>query len=57
MDVSGTTGRYAYTHATNDDFEQPRALFRNVMDDSSRTNLINTIAGTLGNARKCVITR
>lgn len=49
--VSGTTGRFAYTHP-NDNFEQPRALFRKVMNETERKNLVANIAGSLKNARK-----
>jgi catalase len=37
-------GRYAYEkHADDDDFVQPRALYRDVMDDTDREHLIGNI--------------
>jgi catalase len=37
-------GRYAYeTHADDDDFVQPRALYRDVMDDTDREHLVTNI--------------
>jgi catalase len=37
-------GRYAYEkHADDDDFVQPRALYRNVMDDTDREHLASNI--------------
>lgn len=44
--VQGTIGRYAHSHP-NDNYEQPRALFRKVMNDKERTHLINNISGPL----------
>jgi catalase len=39
-------GRYAYEkHADDDDFVQPRALYRDVMDDRERELLISNIVG------------
>ncbi len=49
MPVSGATGRFAYTHP-NDDYEQPRALFAEVMDDTDRAHLVDNVAGHLGEA-------
>ena len=49
--VSGQTGRYEYVHP-NDNFEQPRALFRKVMTEEDRKHLVSNIAGSLKNARK-----
>ena len=51
QNVAGTTGRFAYPHP-NDDFEQPRALFRKVMNETDREHLVQNIAGSLKNARK-----
>src|SRR5215204_2439615 len=37
-------GRYAYEkHADDDDFVQPRALYRDVMDDTDRDHLVTNI--------------
>ena len=49
--MNGKTGRYPYEHP-NDNFEQPRALFRKVMNEQQRTNLINNITGDLKNCRR-----
>ncbi len=39
-------GRYAYEkHAEDDDFVQPRALYRDVMDDTAREHLVGNIVG------------
>jgi catalase len=44
MVEAGELGRYAYEkHADDDDFVQPRALFRDVMDNTDREHLINNI--------------
>ena len=51
MPVTGTTGRFKHSHP-NDDYEQPRALFRKVMNESQRTALINNIVGDLGKCRR-----
>lgn len=53
MQVSGQTGRYNYQHP-NDDYEQPRALFRKVFTEEQRARLISNIASSLKNARKVV---
>jgi catalase len=49
--VFGNAGRYAHDHP-NTDFEQPRALFRKVMNETDRTHLIENIVGSLGGARR-----
>jgi catalase len=51
--VTGAVGRYKHTHP-NDDFEQPRALFRKVMNETDRTHLIDNIVGSLKGVRKDV---
>ena len=51
LKVSGTGARYAYAHP-NDDFEQPRALYRMVMTDVDRDHLIGNIVDHLGGAKK-----
>jgi len=51
MPVTGATGRFKHSHP-NDDYEQPRALFRKVMNESQRTALINNIVGDLGKCRR-----
>lgn len=53
MQVKGQTGRYNYQHP-NDDFEQPRALFRKVFTDKQRADLVANIVSSLKNARKSV---
>lgn len=47
----GKAGRYAYQHP-NDNYEQPRALFRNVYDDAMRQKVMNNISGGLGQCRR-----
>ncbi len=51
FDVNGQAGHYAYTHP-NDDFEQAGNLYRDVMTDQDRTNLISNLVGALSGARK-----
>jgi catalase len=51
--VSGETGRFKYQHP-NDDFEQPRALFRKVMSETDRTHLINNLVGAMTPVKKDV---
>jgi catalase len=50
-DVAGKVGRQPYRHP-NDDFVQPGNLYRNVMTDQDRENLIGNIVSHLCNARK-----
>ncbi len=46
---AGEVGRYAYEkHAEDDDFGQPGALYRNVMDDTDRAHLAANIVGHAG---------
>jgi catalase len=41
---AGEIGRYAYEkHAADDDFVQPRALYRDVMTDTDREHLVTNI--------------
>jgi catalase len=41
---AGEIGRYAYEkHAADDDFVQPRALYRDVMTDTERDHLVTNI--------------
>ena len=47
----GEVGRYAHQHP-NDNYEQPRALYRKVMSETDRTHLVENIAGSLGQTRK-----
>ncbi|HTX45353.1 MAG TPA: catalase [Solirubrobacteraceae bacterium] len=43
---AGELGRYAYEkHAEDDDFGQPGALYREVMDDTDREHLVTNIVG------------
>ncbi len=45
----GELGRYAYDkHAEDDDFGQPGALYRDVMDDTDREHLVTNIVGHAG---------
>jgi len=49
LSVAGPTGRFEYEHP-NDDYEQPRALFTEVMNDVDRAHLIANLSGHLGGA-------
>ena len=49
--LAGPTGRTPYPHE-NDDFVQPRALFRDVMTDEDRDHLIGNIVGHLSGAQE-----
>lgn len=49
--VEGDAGRFAYQHP-NDDFVQPGNLYRDVMSDQDRENLIGNIVDHLGGAQK-----
>ncbi|MCZ2809746.1 MAG: catalase [Candidatus Bathyarchaeota archaeon] len=49
--VSGVAARHAYSHP-NDDFVQPRALYRKVMTDVDRDHLIGNIVDHLRHANK-----
>lgn len=48
--ASGEFVRAAYTkRRDDDDYVQPRALIRDVMDDAARTRLVDTVSGHLSN--------
>lgn len=49
--VSGAAGRYPHSH-NNDNYVQPRALFRDVFNEGERERLIANIVGSLGQCRK-----
>jgi catalase len=49
--LEGDADRYEFQHP-NDDFEQPGTLFRKVMTDQDRANLIGNIVAHLGGAKK-----
>jgi catalase len=51
VEVSGKTGRFEYTHP-NDDFVQAGDLYRKVMKDQDRANLVGNIVAHLGGAKK-----
>jgi catalase len=51
FDVKGQAARQQYTHP-NDDFVQAGDLYRNVMKERDRDNLISNIVGHLGGAQK-----
>lgn len=51
FEISGEADRYPYTHP-NDDFVQPGNLYRDVMTDQDRENLIGNIVDHLGGAQK-----
>lgn len=53
FNVAGQAGRYQHSHP-NDNFEQPRALFRKVMTETDRTHLIENIVSSLSQARRDV---
>lgn len=50
-DVSGQAGRHPYTHA-NDDFFQAGELYRRVLSDEERDDLIGNISSHLVNAQQ-----
>ncbi|MGC8605129.1 MAG: catalase, partial [Desulfomonilaceae bacterium] len=51
FEVEGLAGRHSFNHP-NDDFVQAGNLFRNVMKDQDRQNLIGNIVAHLGAAQK-----
>lgn len=51
FELEGLAGRHEYAHG-NDDFVQAGNLFRQVMDDTARANLIGNIVDHLGGAQK-----
>ncbi|MBW6517034.1 MAG: catalase [ANME-2 cluster archaeon] len=51
MAISGQADRYPYTYP-NDDFVQPGNLYRDVMTEQDRENLVGNIVGHLGGAPK-----
>jgi len=51
VEIGGVVGRFPHNHP-NDDFEQPRALYRKVMNDEQRTRLINNIVGHMKGVTK-----
>jgi catalase len=51
FEVSGKAGRHPYTHP-NDDFMQAGNLYRNVMTDQDRENLVGNIVDHLSGAQK-----
>jgi len=51
IDLSGQAGRYPFTFP-NDDFVQPGNLYRDVMTDEARANLVGNIVDHLGSAQK-----
>ena len=52
--VNGEAGRYLHSHP-NDNFEQPRALYRKVMSETDREHLIENICGGLSSCKRDVI--
>ena len=51
FELSGKAGRYSYSHP-NDDFVQPGNLYRDVMTEQDRKNLVGNIVSHLGGAQK-----
>ena len=51
FELSGEAGRYPFKHP-NDDFVQAGTLYRKVMSDRDRDNLVGNIVDHLGNAQK-----
>lgn len=51
FDVAGKADRHPYSHP-NDDFVQPGNLYRDVMTEKDRANLVGNIVGHLGGAKK-----
>ena len=50
--IQGTIGRFPHRYPNNDDYKQPRTLFRKVFTDKDRTNTIENISGPLSKCRK-----
>jgi catalase len=50
-EMQGKAGRYPHMHP-NDNYEQPRTLFRKVFDDAMRQKTMDHIAGGLGQCRR-----
>ncbi|MBN1678529.1 MAG: catalase [Candidatus Thermoplasmatota archaeon] len=51
FDIAGKAGRHPYSHP-NDDFVQPGNLYRDVMSENDRSNLVGNIVSHLGGAHK-----
>ena len=51
FEISGKADRYPFTYP-NDDFVQPGNLYRDVMTNQDRENLVSNIVDHLGNAQK-----
>ena len=51
FDLAGQAGRYSFTFP-NDDFVQPGNLYREVMKEQDRANLVGNIVDHLGKAKK-----
>ncbi len=51
MAFTGMSGRYDFPH-TNDDFEQVRRLYRDVLTTGERSNLIDNISQSLSLCRQ-----
>ncbi len=51
IEISGKADRYPYTYH-NDDFVQPGNLYRDVMTDQDRENLVGNIVSHLGGAQE-----
>ncbi len=51
VDIAGMAARHAYVLG-DVDFVQPAALYRDVMSEQDRTNLVSNIVGHLGGAQK-----
>lgn len=51
FELSGKAGRHPYSHP-NDDFVQPGNLYRDVMAEQDRRNLVGNIVNHLGGAQK-----
>lgn len=49
--VTGNAGRYGFTHK-NTNFEQPGVLFRKIMDDENKKDLLDNIAGHMKNVTR-----
>jgi catalase len=51
--LEGQGGRHEFVHK-NDDFVQPGNLYRHVMTEQDRTNLVSNIVGSLGQTPKAI---
>lgn len=54
--VNDLVGHFSYNHP-NDDFAQPRELWRRVLSAQDKANLVGNLAASMGSTRKDIMTR